>query len=97
MPAVVETTASAEELPADFITPNNEDMPPDDTDRVNTYGDKAIPKPAPVTPPQVDMNATGRGIPKSSGATGGIPTDLAQELDRVVAKFEEEMNKAEKN
>ncbi len=88
---IVETTARAEDVPEGFIPKENEDPTRETTDKIPTDDDRQA-SPAEHRPLDIDMAAEG-GNKKSSFA----PENLADELDRVVAKFEEEMDKAAKN
>ncbi len=87
---IVETTARAEDIPPGFIVEprgNSETSEPGDevaTDRLAVDGEP----PARTVDDPIDGDAP---PPASSN-----PEDLAQELERVVAKFEEEMDKAAK-
>ncbi len=87
---ILETTARAEDIPPGFIVEPKENggtsEPGDEaaTDRLKVDGEP----PARTIDDPIDSDAP---PPASSG-----PEDLAQELDRVVAKFEEEMDKAAK-
>jgi cell division initiation protein len=88
---IVETTARAEDVPDGFIARDNADTTRETTDKIPTDDDRQA-SPDEHRPLDMDM-ATEDSHKESSFA----PENLADELDRVVAKFEEEMDKAAKN
>lgn len=82
---LVETNQRAEDIPHGFVTVSNDPTPPSaDTDRVKTAQTDKTEHNA------IDIEAT-------EAKSQVEPADLAKELDNVVAKFEEEMDRAEKN
>lgn len=87
---IVETTTRAEDIPPGFIA-----GPKGDSETSEPGDEVATDKLAVDEEPQartIDHSIAGDvAMPASSS-----PEDLAQELDRVVAKFEEEMDKAAK-
>jgi len=84
---IVETDARAEDVPPEFIVAADDGSDPDATDRVNTdEGDHK-----PITSKITDADKVTE--PKEPVD----PDKLAAELDRVAAKFEEEMDKAAQN
>jgi len=87
---LVETTTRAEDIPEGFITPEIDEETKDDTDKVGL--------PVDSQPDTTEHNAIDVDKPADvSKSDSEIPPEkLAEELDRVVAKFEEEMDKAEK-
>ena len=87
---IVETTARAEDIPPGFIIgPKGDSETSEPGDEVATDRLKVDGEPHART---IDDPIDGDALPPSSSS----PEDLAQELDRVVAKFEEEMDKAAK-
>jgi len=84
---LVETEARAEDVPEGFIAGNNEPPDKSSTDKV----------PVPENNPQELTEHNAIDIDKQNAEQQNINPDvLAQELDRVAEKFEEEMNKAAK-
>jgi len=81
---VVETTKTAEEIPDGFIAQEEEYINTNDTIPVDDYVDS----PSSKSVPTEDKNSDGDEM---------SPENLAATLDSVVAKFEEEMDKADKN
>ncbi len=89
---IVETTARAEDIPNGFITPEMEKTPPpDDTDKI------ALSPDAPEEATEHNAISIDQSTEPAPAEEDISPEKLAQELDRVVAKFEEEMDKAEKS
>ncbi len=87
---IVETTARAEGIPPGFIVgPRGDSETPEPGDEVAT--DKLAVDEEPQARTFDDPIDGDVAMPTSSS-----PEDLAQELDKVVAKFEEEMDKAAK-
>jgi len=88
---IVETSARAEDIPEGFITPEADTAASDGTDKVAVAADSQ--------PDATEHNAIDMGAPPDSAKEDSkvAPDNLAEELDRVVAKFEEEMDKAEKS
>ncbi len=87
---IVETTARAEDIPEGFIATRPPERPTDGTDRIRIAGNQAE--------DATEHNAIDVDAPESANDEPEIPPEqLAQELDRVVAKFEEEMDKADKH
>ena len=87
---IIETTARAEDVPDGFIPQDGGDSTRETTDRIRT--DDA---PSGLTehhPLEVDETTKDKKTRPSFA-----PENLAEELDRVVAKFEEEMDKAAKS
>ncbi len=88
---IVETTARAEDIPEGFITPETDKPTGNTVDQVAVTADSQ----ADATEHNaVDIDKAAdqaKADPKMN------PENLAEELDRVVAKFEEEMDKAEKS
>jgi len=85
------TTARAEDVPPEFIaqkTENDENI--STADKAN-LAPEAQESPTEHNTINIDNGSTEK--PKQSGE----PNELAKELDEVVAKFEEEMDKAEKS
>lgn len=81
----VETSRRAEDIPPGFVSSDGSAPPAKpDTNEVKTSSENSMEHNA------IDMDA-GETKPEAE------PADLAKELDNVVAKFEEEMDKAEKN
>jgi cell division initiation protein len=98
---IVETTARAEDIPPGFVPGPEATVSSSVTnDEVSTDKVKVASKPdvsldsqaEPTEHNTIDPDATAQSSP-----TGKKPTNLATELDEVVAKFEEEMDKAQKN
>ena len=88
---MVETTARAEDVPPGFISVDAEGTRTGATDKIATPHDDAetsAGQPPTDSRPTADLSEDGADEP---------PENLAEELDKVVAKFEEEMDKAEKN
>ncbi|MEW5993473.1 MAG: DivIVA domain-containing protein [Candidatus Zixiibacteriota bacterium] len=86
---IVETTSRWDDIPEGFVTPDTEAPLLDDTDRVDTMEDQQPRQAAPPIEPRPSQPAQSASV---------VPPDkLAEELDRVVAKFEEEMDKADKD
>lgn len=86
---VVETNALAEDIPQGFIAKTNGSAKNQSTDKVHVAQCRSA---APVEP------NPGRGFGASeSGKVPLTPDKLADELDEVAARFEEEMNKAAKH
>jgi len=88
---LVETTARAEDVPTGFIAKDNDNTTSEVTDKIST-GEEEQPSPTEHNAITVDTETDTQEEDSSLG-----PESLAEELDRVVAKFEEEMDKAEKN
>lgn len=88
---IVETSAHAEDIPNGFVAPETDPAASDGTDKVAVDVDSQ--------PDATEHNAIDVGAPPDSVKEESkvAPENLAEELDRVVAKFEEEMDKAEKN
>jgi len=95
---VVETTKRAEDIPDGFVADNQEIAGGDNGDDITTDKVQLAPEAQEqptehntidVDPPQAPVET------KPSESVG--PDNIADELDKVVAKFEEEMDKAEKN
>jgi cell division initiation protein len=88
---IVETSARAEDIPEGFITPEIDAAASDTTDKVAVDADSQ--------PDATEHNAIDIGTSQDSaeGDSKVASEDLAKELDRVVTKFEEEMDKAEKS
>jgi cell division initiation protein len=94
MPApgeIVETTARAEDVPDGFIARDNADSTRETTDKIPTDDDAET---GPTEHQPLNLDDTPKD--KKEGPSLA-PPNLAEELDRVVAKFEEEMDKAAKN
>lgn len=82
---LIETTARAEDIPAGFVVGGKGDgSEKTGTDKIATEGKDET--------EAVDHNAI-----DIDGKTSMSPDDLADELDKVAAKFEEEMDKASQN
>jgi cell division initiation protein len=81
---VVETTKTAEEIPDGFIAQDAEYANTNDTIPVGDYADSPSPKSVSTENNESDDDEMS-------------PENLAATLDSVVAKFEEEMDKADKN
>jgi len=88
---IVETTARAEDIPEGFIPKEETDPNRATTDKIPT--DDKEPADSAETPP-VKADATEETSDNDSQLA---PENLAEELDKVVAKFEEEMDKASQN
>jgi hypothetical protein len=88
---IVETSARAEDIPKGFVAPKADTAASDSTDKVAVAADSQ--------PDATEHNAIDADAPPDSakGDSKVAPENLAKELDRVVAKFEEEMDKAEKS
>jgi cell division initiation protein len=91
---IVVTTARAEDVPEGFIT-RDDDSPEEDTDKVEVPPE-AAPE-AQDTPTEHNAVDMDNGEPPPERTPSMDSSALANELDQVVAKFEEEMDKAEKN
>lgn len=82
----VETTKKSEDIPDGFLAREGKDTSDKkDTDKVKVAGDTA--EASASSAPEANQN-------KSRGLS---PDELANELDEVAAKFEEEMDKADKS
>lgn len=88
---IVETSARAEDIPEGFVAPEADTAASDSTDKVATPVDS---QPDATEHNAIDVGALPDSVEEDSKVA---PENLAKELDRVVAKFEEEMDKAEKN
>lgn len=88
---LIETTARAEDVPEGFIAKDDAKQATNATDKVPT---PAAGQPSPTEHNAIHIDAAADSK-KNHSSIG--PEDLAEELDRVVAKFEEEMDKAAKN
>lgn len=88
---IVETTARAEDIPEGFIAKENTDPTRETTDKIPTDDDKQ------AGSDESQPMETEEAVDDDNKESTLAPEKLAEELDRVVAKFEEEMNKAEKN
>lgn len=86
---MIETTALAEDIPHGFIA-----GPSGNSDPEKIATDKLTVENKPKVNPIEEMDHTG-AVPMPTAGTSS-PQDLAEELDKVVAKFEEEMDKAAK-
>ncbi|MFH1375024.1 MAG: DivIVA domain-containing protein [bacterium] len=87
-----ETTARAEDVPPDFISVDTVGTRTGATDKIATPHDDA--EVSVVQQPPTDGKIT--ADPPADGPDG-TQENLAKELDKVVARFEEEMDKAEQN
>jgi len=85
----VETNALAEDIPAGFIAKTNGTANNESTDKVQVAQGRSA---APIEP----NPRRGFGM-SESGKVPLTPDKLADELDEVAARFEEEMNKAAKH
>lgn len=81
---IVETTARAEDIPPEFIVKKNHNGDPNSTDRLDDYVDDQR------QPQVLDADKA----PQRQPAEPPDPEKLAEELDAVAAKFEEEMDRA---
>jgi cell division initiation protein len=88
---IVETSARAEDIPEGFIPKDDSDPDSATTDKIPTDDEKAT---ASAEPHPVKTDET---TETTEGDSPLAPENLAEELDKVVAKFEEEMDKASKN
>ncbi len=93
-----ETTARAEDIPNGFVTPHM-DSPAEtdeeiDTGRVHVSPDS---QDTPTEHNDIDIDTPIVSEKPKQGETQENGIDIAKELDSVVAKFEEEMTKAEKS
>jgi cell division initiation protein len=88
---IVETSTRAEDIPEGFVAPETDTPVSDGTDKVAVAVDSQ--------PDATEHNTIDVGDPPDSAKedSKAAPENLAEELDRVVAKFEEEMDKAEKS
>jgi DivIVA domain-containing protein len=86
-PRVVETTMKAEDVPPEFIVRDNRSYDPNATDEVKA--------PEPARPAAYQILDADK-IAIGSASESPDPMKLAEELDRVAAKFEEEMDRAAK-
>ena len=88
---IVETSARAEDIPEGFVTAKADDTVDDDTGEIEATADSqqdATEHSATDVDPPADT---------AEGDSKMATDNLANELDRVAAKFEEEMDKADKN
>ena len=88
---MIETSARAEDVPEGFVVPKVDTEASDSTDKVAVAADSQS--------DATEHNAVDIDTPHDSSESDPkmAPENLAEELDRVVAKFEEEMDKAEKS
>lgn len=88
---IVETSARAEDIPEGFVAAKADDTVDDDTGEIvadaDSQQDATEHRAIDVDPP----------ADTAEGDSKMAPGNLANELDRVAAKFEEEMDKADKN
>jgi cell division initiation protein len=92
-----ETTTRAEDIPDGFVTPHMDG--PSDSEEEPDTGKVQVSPDSQDTPTEhndidIDTPIVAEKTKKNDSGDNGI--DIAQELDNVVAKFEEEMTKAEK-
>ena len=106
---VVETSKKAEDIPDGFVAvhdappaPHNADMNSesydegDDTGEIDVNYDESDDEGTEHNSIDIDTPMLGKSEPQRSAVPGTSP-DIAKALDDVVAKFEEEMEKAEKS
>ena len=88
---IVETSARAEDIPEGFVAAKADDTADDDTGEIvadaDSQQDATEHRAIDVDPP----------ADTAEGDSKMAPDNLANELDRVAAKFEEEMDRADKN
>jgi len=86
---MVETTARAEDVPSGFIIKEGNGVVSPDTDKVAvTEQSQGV---------VIEHNSIDNDEPGGEPKSPMKPTELAEELDEVVARFEKEMNRADKD
>ena len=94
---ILETTMRAQDIPAGFVTPHmdhpSESEGTPDTDKVLVGSET---QDAPTEHNDIDIDTPVIAEKKKPRGQSENGLDIAKELDDVVAKFEEEMSKAEK-